>query len=587
LLPLRDLKPGSTLGRYEILMPVARGGMANVWAARPIGTRGLQKLVAIKTMLPGLSDDPDFEAMFLDEARLAAKIHHPHVVEIVDLGDEDECVYLVMEWVNGETMFTLNKRAKALGGIPRRVMLRIAHSACGGLHAAHELRDDKGKLLDLVHRDVSPQNVMVSFDGVVKLVDFGVAKATGRAHETRVAGIMKGKVPYLSPEQLTGLKVDRRSDLFSLGILMYVMVSGRHPFRGESDARTMENICTRAAVPLRDLVPDVRSDLEEIVMRALEKDASSRWGTAGEMQRALDKVIAASGEAVNDGEVGAFVRHALGELITERTHQLDEAIQRMDARAASEMPAPGKTRLSAKRAVKGGAPLPATFDGIIPLDLPDRGGAAALSEPPRSAPPSFAPAPSLVPSHAPRAVSLVPPAEPRRSGGGGVLPYFGVGVLAVLTGAALGVRSGKLPWLADRLPPSLAFLAPPAARPADAPLSATTPAPPGDPSPTPSTATPAGTAASPERSALPATTAAAPTSAPAPAKGAAAPPVAPPVKSPPKKQKPKPTAEPSAPEAPTASAAPTAAPAAPSSAVTATPTTAPKKTPEPYSPGGL
>ncbi|MEJ7734531.1 MAG: protein kinase, partial [Polyangiaceae bacterium] len=299
---------------------------------------------------------------------------------------------------------------------------------------------------------------------------FGVAKATGRAHETRVAGIMKGKVPYLSPEQLTGLKVDRRSDLFSLGILMYVMVSGRHPFRGESDARTMENICTRAAVPLRDLVPDVRPDLEEIVMRALEKDANSRWSTAGEMQRALEKVIMASGEPVTDSDVGAFVRLALGELIIERNQQLQEAIQRMDTRAASDMPAPGKTRLSARRAVKGGAPLPATFDGIIPLDLPDAGAEASASEPPRSAPPrSLAPLPSFAPSHRPRAASLAPPPEPPREARGRMLPYFGVGVLAVLTAAALGVRSGHLPWLADRIPGSLAFLTPPGTRPADGP----------------------------------------------------------------------------------------------------------------------
>src|SRR5262245_54347234 len=251
--------------------------MATVWPARQTGSRGSTKLVAINTMLPALGDDAQYETMFLHEARLAAKIRHPHVVEIIDLGDEDDWIYIVMEWVNGETMFTLNKRAKHKGGIPLPLMIRIASSACAGLHAAHELRDDKGNLLDLVHRDISPQNVMISFDGIVKIVDFGVAKAAGRAHETRVAGIMKGKVPYLSPEQLSGQKVDRRSDLFSLGVLMYVMVSARHPFRGENDAATMENICSRAPVPLRELVPNVRSDLEAVVMRALEKTPATRW----------------------------------------------------------------------------------------------------------------------------------------------------------------------------------------------------------------------------------------------------------------------------------------------------------------------
>ena len=152
-------------------------------------------------------------------------------------------LYIVMEWVDGDTLFTLNRRAKHKGGIPLPILLRIASDASAGLHAAHELKDEQGKPLGLVHRDVSPQNIMISFDGIVKLVDFGVAKAAGRMHETRVAGVMKGKVPYLSPEQLTSGKVDRRSDIFSLGIVLYAMVSGRHPFRAQEDAKTIENIC--------------------------------------------------------------------------------------------------------------------------------------------------------------------------------------------------------------------------------------------------------------------------------------------------------------------------------------------------------
>ena len=459
MLPLREIRPGETLGRYEILMPIARGGMATVWAARLTGSRGFTKLVAIKTMLPGLSDDPDFEAMFLDEARLAAKIKHPHVVEIVDLGDEDEWIYIVMEWVNGETMFTLNKRAKAKGGIPLPLMLRIASSACAGLHAAHELRDPKGNLLDLVHRDISPQNVMISFDGIVKIVDFGVAKAAGRAHETRVAGIMKGKVPYLSPEQLTGLKVDRRSDLFSLGVLMYVMVSGRHPFRGESDAKTMENICSRAPVPLRDLVPDVRPDLEAIVMRALEKTPEARWPDCARMQRALDQVLSAMGVAVTDGDVAVFVRSVLGDLIEERNLNLEAAIQQMDAKVASDKPVPSKTTLSAKRAVRGGAPLPATFEGILPVSL-DEGP----HEPPRRDPPA-----SISPSHRSSAPPLVQRSAPRRRS---KLPWVLVFTLsALLGGLAAAVHTGSVPWLSEMLPPWLVAAAPETA-PADPPGSA-------------------------------------------------------------------------------------------------------------------
>jgi eukaryotic-like serine/threonine-protein kinase len=233
------LGPGSTLGRYEILMPVAKGGMAAVWAARLQGTRGFKKIVAVKTMLPDVSDDPDFQSMFLDEARVAARIRHPNVVEILDLGEESDVLYLVMEWVDGETVSTLQKAAKPLGGIPQRIALRIASQICAGLHNAHELRDDNGALVDLVHRDISPANVLISTAGYVKIVDFGVAKSKGRLHITRAGGVIKGKTPYLSPEQLGGLPIDRRSDIFSLGALLYVLTTGLHPFRAETEMTTV------------------------------------------------------------------------------------------------------------------------------------------------------------------------------------------------------------------------------------------------------------------------------------------------------------------------------------------------------------
>ena len=450
MLPYSQIRPGDTLGRYEMLMPVAQGGMAAVWAARMVGSRGFQKVVAVKTMLPGLSDDPDFEAMFLDEARLASRIRHPHVVEIVDLGEEDELIYIVMEWVSGETMFTLNKAAKAKGGIPIPLLVRIASSACAGLHAAHELRDDKGHLLDLVHRDISPQNIMISEGGIVKLVDFGVAKAAGRAHETRVAGIMKGKVPYLSPEQLSGGKVDRRSDIFSLGILMYVMVSGRHPFRGETDSKTMENITSRAPVPLHELVPDTRPDLEAIVMRALAKAPADRWPDCAEMQRALDQVNNAMGAAVTDGDVAKFVRGLLGAELDERNRRLADAIRQADARLPGADAEPKRAAPPPKTA-RGGAPLPATFAGILPVALDDGSDPQKLDVLPPT-PPHHAPASSRPP------VAVVPSMRPRkkRSKGPLVLTFL----LLALGGVAAGVRTGKLPWVAARLPPQRKALAP-------------------------------------------------------------------------------------------------------------------------------
>ena len=517
VLELTDIKPGDTLGRYELLMPVAHGGMAAVWAARMVGSRGFQKLVAVKTMLPALSEDPEFETMFLDEARLASRIHHPHVVEIVDLGDEHGWLYIVMEWVDGETIFTLNKRAKDRGGIPLPLLLRIVSNACAGLHAAHELRDDRtGQLLELVHRDISPQNIMVSSNGIVKIVDFGVAKAHGRMHTTLAKGVLKGKVPYGSPEQLSGEKLDRRSDIFSLGVLMSAMLSGLHPFRGESDKKTMENVLKRAPVPLRDIVPTLPADVEAIVHRALEKDPGARFPDCATMQRAIDRALANLGAPVTDGDVGAFVKAVVGDRIDERRAKLSSAIDHADNAPAvlpsSDAPAP--RRASAPR----GAPLPATFAGIIPVSLDD-----APPPPPSSA--GRTPAAMALSPAAPS--SIVTPVRPRRSSG----LYVLFGAIASIGAIAMAMRAGYLPWLTERL----AFLAGArgtslASSPESAPaLPAASPAPP--PSPTTPTA-PTSTAldsantSAPASASAPAAAAAPPSSAPAaePSSSASAPP---------------------------------------------------------------
>jgi serine/threonine protein kinase len=438
---LQDLQPGSTLGRYEVLMPIAEGGMAAVWAARMKGSRGFQKVVAIKTMLPDLSDDMDFEAMFYDEARLVARIRHPHVVEMVDLGDEDGMLYIVMEWVDGDTLFTLNRRAKNKGGIPLPLLLRIASDTAAGLHAAHELRDEQGKLLGLVHRDVSPQNIMISFDGIVKIVDFGVAKAAGRMHETRVAGVMKGKVPYLSPEQLASGKVDRRSDIFALGIVLYAMVSGRHPFRAQQDAKTIENICTREPVPLRELVPDVHPELEAIILKALEKHPEDRWQTCAEIQRALDQVLGSMGATVTDGDVASFLRETLGDIIEQRRSALKEAIRKADGRTPSVSGA-GRERSRPK----AGAPLPATFDGILPVALEEDPPSSTATPPPVSAPASsgsFSRTATPVPPSS-RPVPVVPPST-GKSNKSGVGLYVFAAVMLVIAGVLFALASGKLP----------------------------------------------------------------------------------------------------------------------------------------------
>lgn len=332
-----QLAPGTVLGRYELLLPIASGGMATVWAARLKGSRGFSKTVAIKTILPSLSDDPTFEQMFLDEATIASKIQHPNVAQIIDLGEEDEVLFLAMEWVDGESLSTLSKFSRKNGtDIPLRVGLKIASQAAAGLHAAHELRDEDERLLELVHRDVSPQNILVSASGVVKIVDFGVAKAMGRGGET-TAGQLKGKVPFMSPEQARGAEVDRRTDIFALGIILYRLTTGTHPFLDDSDIKTMRNIITRPVMPPRVKNPSLPVEIERVVLRALNKDPERRHQSASELESDLEAAIGAASAAIGGpvslDEVGTFVRSTLGERDRKRRAAIRDAALKIDEAA--------------------------------------------------------------------------------------------------------------------------------------------------------------------------------------------------------------------------------------------------------------
>jgi serine/threonine protein kinase len=351
VIPATDITPGQTLGRYELLVPIAQGGMAVVWAARLKGSRGFQKVVAVKSMLPSLSADPQFEEMFLAEAELASRIKHPNVCEILDLGEQDGTLFIVMEWVDGEPLSTLQKASRAIGGVPVPVALRIGIAAAMGLHAAHELRSDDGDLVGLVHRDVSPQNVLVTCEGVVKIVDFGVAKATAADTGRTRAGQIKGKAPFMSPEQALGRIVDRRTDVFALGIVLYQMLAGRHPFRGETEMATLNRITDKEpAAPLDKLLADCPPSLAAAIGIALEKDESKRFQTMTDLARALERALAdvlAAAEIKErerlreelgpdapppsttraKGDVAAFVRSVIGDRTEKRKQAIKSAIK--------------------------------------------------------------------------------------------------------------------------------------------------------------------------------------------------------------------------------------------------------------------
>ena len=330
---LSDIQPGQTVGRYEFLLPIAQGGMAAVWAARLKGSRGFSKLVAVKTMLPGFSDEPQFEQMFLDEARIASRIRHPHVAEIYDLGEQDDILYLVLELIDGQPLSAIRAAAARHGGLPLPVAVKIVTEACSGLHAAHELRDELGDPIGLVHRDISPQNLLVSYEGVVKIVDFGVAKAAGRTSAITGVGHVKGKPPYMSPEQALSLPVDRRTDIFALGIVLYQITAGHHPLRGETDVATLQNII--AGVPIRRpsvRVPAYPRELEAVVMKALERDPERRFQSARELELALEDCYGNGLRRARAGEVGEFLTRLLGRDGEERRASLQQAIRLADQR---------------------------------------------------------------------------------------------------------------------------------------------------------------------------------------------------------------------------------------------------------------
>ena len=333
---LSDVQPGQSIGRYEFLVPIAEGGMASVWAARMKGSRGFQKNLAIKMMLAKLSDDPMFEEMFLDEARIASRIHHPNVVEIFDLGEENEVLYIVMEYVDGEPLSAIWRTALKKSGMPIGIAVRIIADAAAGLHAAHELVDEDGKQVGLVHRDVSPQNILVTYDGNVKIVDFGVVLAHGRESAKTGVGTVKGKASYMSPEQALGQTVDRRTDLFALGIVLYQLTTGRHPFKGESEVATLRNILDQPCPPPSQHVPSYPKTLEAVVMKALEKDPNRRFQTCAEFEAALDRVMPPTAPRVRPADVGRFVREVVGERGERRRDALKSAVKLADEQWANQ-----------------------------------------------------------------------------------------------------------------------------------------------------------------------------------------------------------------------------------------------------------
>jgi serine/threonine protein kinase len=299
-------KPLGRMGEYHLLRKLAQGGMAEIFLAKRLRVGGFEKTFVVKRMLDSLSGSPEFVSMFFDEAQLAARLSHPNIAQIYDFGVIDGRYYIAMEHIPGEDVRTIIGRLFDRNlKIPVPIAMRIVAEVCAGLDYAHTLTDN-GKPLDIIHRDVSPSNIMVSYQGAVKLLDFGIAKATSRVSETRT-GNVKGKFSFLAPEQIKGLPIDGRADVFSLGISFYELLTKRRPFRRDSELATIHAI-------LHDELPDARQFRENlpdgvvaILSKALERDRDRRFRSAGEMGTALRNSLTQIAPGMSAADLATFM----------------------------------------------------------------------------------------------------------------------------------------------------------------------------------------------------------------------------------------------------------------------------------------
>lgn len=280
-----------TIGRYEVVGRLAVGGMAEILLGRLRGPSGFERAVVIKRILPHLAEQPAFVDMFLDEARLAARIQHRNVVQVHELGQDGANLFLTMEYLEGENTAGMVRRSLVLEkDIGAAMCAFIVAEACAGLHAAHELKDPDGRPLALVHRDISPQNIFVTYGGGVRVLDFGIAKAADRTAHTEV-GQLKGKFEYMAPEQCRGKPIDRRADVFALGIVLYELLTRRRLFKRDTKLGVLEAVCREMPVPPSKVVEGCPEPLDRVTMKALSKNADERYATAADMRRDLMAVV--------------------------------------------------------------------------------------------------------------------------------------------------------------------------------------------------------------------------------------------------------------------------------------------------------
>ena len=330
------LTPGSVVGNHRLIGPLACGGMAQVWAAEPVRDTGVVTTVAIKVMRPDISDDDRYAAMFIDEANVAMAVTHPNVCRTFELGRHGDLLYMCMEWVAGDSLAGMLRKEGEITPLEPAIAVRIVANALVGLHAAHEIHDEAGQPLNVIHRDVSPPNILISLTGQVKVSDFGIAKARHQLHERTKTGEVKGKFGYLAPEQITGGPADRRVDVYAMGCVLYVATLGLRPF-GHGPESMSKILRGQVKLP-SEVDRNFSPGLELIIRTAISRKPADRYRTAEEMRIALERWLITERRVVTQGQIAA----ALKQRISDEMFQVIQQIQRRRGKdtAIDSRPAP-------------------------------------------------------------------------------------------------------------------------------------------------------------------------------------------------------------------------------------------------------
>ncbi len=314
-------------GKYLLLDRVNIGGMAEVWRAKTFGANGFERIVAIKRILPNIAEDEEFITMFIDEAKITVQLNHANIAQIYELANLSNSYFIAMEYVSGKDMRAVFDRCRKRGEpAPIPLTCYVIAQSCEGLDYAHRAKDKQGRDMSIVHRDVSPQNALVSYDGEVKVIDFGIAKAAGKATKTQ-AGILKGKFGYMSPEQIRGLPLDGRSDIFAIGVCLYEMLTGERLFVGDSDFSVLEKVRKVEVLPPSHFNRKIPEALEKIVMKALAKDVDDRYQHAGELGEDLRAFMYSTGNAFSRKDLAAFMKATFAEDYEKEKARISEYVE--------------------------------------------------------------------------------------------------------------------------------------------------------------------------------------------------------------------------------------------------------------------